>query len=116
MMRRTAAIPLTAWAATILLEATVAATPGSPLQPKLPPGVAPSGPFTRLADAVGLDRIHGSALVVVAIVATALAGASFLLLAREAWRGHVSVGTVALLAVAGHVVALSLPLLASRDV
>ncbi|HEX5950289.1 MAG TPA: glycosyltransferase 87 family protein [Actinomycetota bacterium] len=109
-------IALGASIASILFVALVAATPGSPFSPVLPPGSEPSGPFRWLAEAVGLDGVHGSALAGVGVVAVALAALAFLLILREAWRGTIPVRTVVVLAVAYHVVVLLLPLLFSRDV
>jgi alpha-1,6-mannosyltransferase len=96
--------------------ATAAAVPGSPLHPLLPPGVEPGGPFAWLARTLGGDGLHGSALVSAGVAAIVLATVGFLLMLREAWCGAVSVRTVVLLALAAHVVVLTLPLLISRDV
>jgi alpha-1,6-mannosyltransferase len=109
-------IALGASIASIVFVALVAATPGSPFSPVLPPGSEPSGPFRWLAEAIGLDRVHGSALAGVGVVAVALAAAAFLLVLLETWRGTIPVRTVVVLAVAYHVVVLLLPLLFSRDV
>ncbi len=109
-------LALAASIASVLLVALVAATPGSPFQPVLPPGAGPSGPFRWLADAVGLDAVHGTALAVVGLVSVVAAAAAFLLVLREAWRGTLAVRTVVVLAIAYHVVVLLLPLLFSRDV
>lgn len=103
-------------AAGVLFVALVAATPGSPFQPVLPPEAEPSGPFRWLAGLVGLDEVHGSALAAIGVVAVVVAAATFLLVLREAWRGNLSVRLVIGLAVAYHVVVLFLPLLFSRDV
>lgn len=102
--------------ASVLFVALVAATPGSPFSPLLPPDARPSGPFRWLAELVCLDRVHGSALAAVGVIAVALAAGAFLLVLREAWRGTISARTVLALAVAYHVVVLLLPLLFSRDV
>ena len=96
--------------------ATAASVPGSPFHPFLPPGVGPQGPFAWLARALGLDGLHGSALVPVGVVAVLFATGGFLLMLREAWRGAVSLRTVVILAVAANVIVLTLPLLFSRDV
>lgn len=100
----------------VLFLATVAATPGSPLQPVLPPSAQPAGPFRWLSGLVGLDRVHGNALAAVGVVAAVLVALGFLCVLREAWRGTVSVRLVIVLVVAYHIVVLSLPLLFSRDV
>jgi hypothetical protein len=100
----------------ILLVATVAATPGSPFQPLLPSGALPSGPLRWLAGAVGLDAIGQTGLAVVGVVSLVLAAASFALLAWATWNGAVSVRTVAAIAIGGHIVVALLPLLFSRDV
>lgn len=102
--------------ASVMLVALVAATPGSPFSPMLPPGSEPSGPFRWLAELVRLDRLHGSALVAVGVVAVAFAAVAFLLILREAWAGRISTRAVIVLAIAYHAVVLLLPLLFSRDV
>jgi alpha-1,6-mannosyltransferase len=96
--------------------AIVAATPGSPLQPVLPPGAQPSGPFRWLGGALGVDHVHGAALAALSIGAVCVATASFLVALRAAWRRELSVRLVVGLAVAFHVAVLFLPLLVSRDV
>jgi alpha-1,6-mannosyltransferase len=103
-------------AASILLLALVASVPASPFLPELPPGVAPSGPFAWLADTVGLDSLHGNALVALGLAAAALGAAAFLLLLREAWRGRIALRTVLLLTLAAHAVVLLIPIVLSRDV
>ncbi len=100
----------------VIFVALVAATPGSPYQPILPPAGQPSGPLRTLAGLVGLDALHGSALVAVGVLAMALAAGAFLLVLREAWRGTIPLRTVIVLAIAYHVLLLALPLLFSRDV
>ena len=114
--QRLPAVAITASAASLAAVATVAAVPGSPLLPPLLPGVEPSGPFAALARALGLDAIHGSALVSVSVIVVTLAGVTFLVAVREAWRGRVSLRAVAALVLAVHVAVLTLPLLVSRDV
>ncbi len=109
-------LALGASAASVLGVALVAATPGSPFSPMLPPGAEPWGPFRWLAELVGLDRVDGSALAGVGVLAVAFAAVAFLLVLREAWRGTIAVRTVIGLAVAYHAVVLLLPLLFSRDV
>lgn len=102
--------------ASVLAVALVAATPGSPFSPVLPPGAEPWGPFRWLSELVGLDRVHGNALAAVGVVVVAFAAVAFLLVLREAWRGTLSPRAVLGLAVAYHSVVLLLPLLFSRDV
>ncbi len=102
--------------ASVLVVATVAATPGSPFQPILPADARPSGPFRWLAGVVGLDALHGSALAAAGVVAVVLAALGFLAVLREVWRGTVSVRTVIVLAIAYQLAVLLLPLLFSRDV
>jgi hypothetical protein len=114
--RTTAGVELAAWSAGFLIEGIVAAVPSSPLQPRLAPGAGPRGPFTAIAKLVGLDSIHGSALVAAAVLAVLVAAVAFLFLLRSAWSGRVSLRTVGLLAVASHILVLTLPLLVSRDV
>lgn len=100
----------------MLVVALVAATPGSPFTPILPAAGRASGPFRWLAEVLGLDGVHGSALAAVGVGAVALAAVAFLLVLREAWRGNVSPKAVITLAIAYHAVVLLLPLLFSRDV
>jgi hypothetical protein len=114
--RSTAMVALGCSAASIVLVATVAAAPGSPLQPVLPRGANTTGPFSALARLVALDALHGSAAAAMAAVAMAVAAGGFLFLLREAWRGRVSARTVLILAVVAHIAVLTLPLLVSRDV
>ena len=102
--------------ASFLLVATVAAAPRSPFIPVLPAAGEASGPFRWLAELIGLDAIHGSALAAVGVVATVSAAAAFLFLLRETWRGTIRVRTIVALAVAYHLALLFLPLLFSRDV
>jgi hypothetical protein len=89
---------------------------GSPLQPILPPGLEPMLPFRAAARGVGLDSLQPLFQATVAIVAVIAATLTFLYALRAAWRGHVSVRTVAVIGVAFAAVAVALPLLFSRDV
>jgi alpha-1,6-mannosyltransferase len=100
----------------ILFMAIVAATPGSPYQPPLPPGGQPHGMLRDVAVALHLDRLQGDPLLAIGVVAALLATAAFLLLLREAFRGKVSVGAVAIVVVGAHALLLLVPLLFSRDV
>ena len=114
--RRVPRLAVAGSVASVLFVATVAATPGSPLQPLLPASAQPWGPFRWLSGLVGLDEVHGNALAAVGVLAVALAAVAFVFVLREAWRGTVSARLVIGLAVAYHVVVLLLPLLFSRDV
>lgn len=113
---RTRAFALGASVASFLFVAVVAATPGSPFTPILPAAGRAGGPFRWLAELVGLDAVHGSALAIVGIGAALFAAAAFLLVLRECWRGSISPRVVLWLAVAYHAGLLFLPLLFSRDV
>jgi alpha-1,6-mannosyltransferase len=113
---RSATPALVGSAASILLLALVASVPRSPFLPELPLGVEPSGPFAWLADAIGLDSLHGTVLVALGLAAAALGAAAFLLLLREAWRGRIPLRTVLALVAAAHVVVLLIPVVLSRDV
>jgi Glycosyltransferase family 87 len=95
---------------------TVAATPGSPFSPALPPAGRPSGPFRWLSNVIGVDALQGNALAAVGVVAVALAAAAFVFVVYETWRGRIAPRIVLSLAVAYHVALLFLPLLFSRDV
>jgi hypothetical protein len=97
------------------VEAIVVAVPGSPLQPVLAPGGQPGGPFTLLADTVGLDEL-GSALPAASVLAVSAAMAGFLVLLRAAWRGVISLPMALGLAIAFHLAIVLLPLMVSRDV
>jgi alpha-1,6-mannosyltransferase len=101
-------------AASFLVVALVAATPGSPFTPLLPS--EPGGPLRWFAELVGLDGVHGSALAGIGIAAATLAAAAFLLVLRAAWRGQVSPRAVLWLSAAYLAGVLLLPLLFSRDV
>ena len=102
--------------ASFVLISVIAATPDSPLQPVLPAGAAPSGPFRWLSGLLGVDRLSADALVVLSVVAVTLAAGMFLWLLRMAWRRELSVRLVLVMAFAFHVGVLLLPLLISRDV
>jgi hypothetical protein len=103
-------------AAGIVLMAIVAAAPGSPYQPPLPAGGEPHGILRDIAVALHFDRLQGDPLLAIGVAAAVLATAAFLLLLREAFRGNVSVGAVAILVVGAHALLLLVPLLFSRDV
>jgi hypothetical protein len=98
-----------------LIEAVVAAVPGSPLQPILAPGAEPGGPFVWIAETVGLDRL-GTALPIASVLGVAAGTVGFLVLLRAAWRGEITVRLALGLAVAFHLAIALLPLLISRDV
>jgi len=98
-----------------LIEAVVAAVPGSPLQPILAPGAEPGGPFVWIAETVGLDRL-GTALPIASVLGVAAGTVGFLVLLRAAWRGEITIRLALGLAVAFHLAIVLLPLLISRDV
>jgi hypothetical protein len=98
-----------------VLEAIVAATPRSPLQPVLAPGAGPGGPFAWIGRTIGLDQL-GDAFPIVSVLAVTLAMAGFLAVLVAAWRGRVPAGVVVTLVVAFHAALLLLPLVISRDV
>jgi alpha-1,6-mannosyltransferase len=113
--RDVAWLPIAAAAGGFLIEAVVAATPGSPLQPALAPGAEPGAPFASIGSALGLDGL-GGAFPVASVLAVALALAGFLWLLLAAWRGRVPTSVVLWLAVGFHVALVFEPLLVSRDV
>jgi hypothetical protein len=113
--RDVAWVPAAAAIGGFLIEAVVAATPGSPLQPVLAPGAAPGAPFAPIGRAFALDRL-GGAFPAVSVLAVAAAFVGFLVLVRAAWRGDVPVRLALGLAVACHLALVFLPLLISRDV
>jgi alpha-1,6-mannosyltransferase len=94
--------------------ALVASVPASPFTPILPS--SPSGPFHWLAGAIGLDALHGSALVATGVFTMVSAAAAFAWVLVETWRGRIPARWALGLAVAYHVALLFLPLLFSRDV
>ena len=100
----------------LLVMAVVGATPRSPYQPPLVPAGGPLGPLHDLAVAIGLGRVHGTALITVSTVAAFIATATFLVMLRAAFAGRVGVRQVAIFVVIGHLFLLFVPLLFSRDV
>lgn len=115
MRARTLAVG--AWVCSVALVGLVAATPGSPFSPRLPPGAGPAGPLRWASEAIGLARLGPSPLAAAGVAAVALAAAAFALVLRAAWRGELAGRTVIALAVGAHaLVLLCLPLLFSRDV
>ena len=99
-------VALGASVASFVFVALVAATPGSPFTPILPS--EPGGPFRWLAELVGLDGVHGSALAAIGVVAVSFAAVAFVLVLRECRRGTISARTAIGLAIAYHV-ALAVP-------
>ena len=112
---RTAWPAVAAAVAGFLVEAVVAAVPGSPLQPILAPGAEPGGPFVWIAEAIALDRL-GTALPIASVLGVAAGTVGFLVLLRAAWRGEITVRLALVLVVAFHLAIVLLPLLISRDV
>lgn len=113
--RDVAWLPVAAAVGGFLVEAVVAATPASPLQPALAPGAGPGGPFAWIGEALGLDGL-GPAFPVASVLAVFAAIVGFLWLLRETWRERVPLPVVLVLAVAFHVTIVFEPLLVSRDV
>jgi alpha-1,6-mannosyltransferase len=103
-------------AAGIVAMAIVAATPGSPYQPRLSARGQPHGIVRDVAVFLHLDRIPGDPVLAVGVLAMLLATGAFLYLLRTAYRGQVSVRGVAALVVGAHALLLLMPLLFSRDV
>ena len=102
-------------ASSTVFVATVAATPRSPFHSVLPRGFEPGGPFRLVSDLVGLGGLSATALFLIGIAATTCAGLAFLFVLREAWHGRLPLRRVMLIAVAFHLLVLTLPLLFSRD-
>jgi len=100
----------------IIAMAIVAATPGSPYQPRLTARGQPTGIVRDVAVWLHLDRIPGDPVLAVGVFAMLLATGAFLYLLRAAFRGEVSVRSVAVLVILAHALLLLLPLLFSRDV
>ena len=99
-----------------ILVAIVSSTPRSPYYPVLPDGVAAQGPLRWIADAMALQRLNDAGLMLVGLLAVVAAAVGFILILREAWHRRVSVRLVFALAIAFHLLVLTLPLLFSRDV
>ena len=99
-----------------LLVAIVSSTPRSPYYPVLPDGVAAQGPLRWIADAMALQRLNDAGLMLVGLIAVVAAAIGFILILREAWHRRVSARFVFTLAIAFHLLVLTLPLLFSRDV
>ena len=112
---RVAWLPVAAAVAGFLVEAVVAALPGAPLQPILPPGAEPGGPFVWIAETLGLDRL-GAALPVASVLGVAAGTVGFLVLLRAAWRGEITMRLALGLSIAFHLAIVLLPLIISRDV
>jgi hypothetical protein len=112
---RTAWSAVAAAVAGFLIEAVVAAVPGSPLQPVLAPDADPGGPFVWLAESIRLDRL-GGALPVASVLGVAAGMTGFLILLRAARRGELSMRLALGLSVAFHIGIVLEPLLISRDV
>ena len=96
--------------------AVMAATPGSPYHPVLTPDGEPTGPLRSVAGFVGLDTLRGTGLVLTSTLIAAAATLGFLVLLREAFRGHARTAHVVAVVILGHVLVLLVPLLFSRDV
>jgi alpha-1,6-mannosyltransferase len=107
-------VALAASVASFVFMALVACTPGSPFTPILPS--EPGGPFRWLAELVGFDGMHGSALAAIGVVAVSFAVVAFVLVIRECRRGTISARAAIGLAIAYHLALLFLPILFSRDV
>jgi hypothetical protein len=112
---RTAWPAVAAAIAGFLVEAVVAAVPGSPLQPILAPGADPGGPFVWVAETLRLDRL-GDALPVASVLGVVAGMVGFLVLLRAAWRGDLSLRLALGLSIAFHLAIVLQPLLISRDV
>src|SRR5690349_5083486 len=100
----------------MLLVAIVSSTPNPPYYPILPDGVQAEGPLRWLANLLQLQRLDDAGLMIVGLIAVVAAAIGFILILREAWHQRVSVRMIVLLAIAFHVIVLTLPLLFSRDV
>jgi hypothetical protein len=100
----------------VFLVAIVSATPRSPYYPVLPDGIEAQGPLRWIADLLGLQRLDDAGLMLVGLIAVAAAAFGFILILRESWNRRISMRMVFVLAIAFHVLVLTLPLLFSRDV
>ena len=100
----------------VFLVAIVSATPRSPYYPVLPDGVEAQGPLRWIADLLGLQHLDDAGLMLVGLIAVAAAAFGFILILRESWNRRISMRMVFVLAIAFHVLVLTLPLLFSRDV
>jgi hypothetical protein len=100
----------------MLLVGIVSATPRSPYYPLLPDGVAAQGPLRWIADGMLLQRLNDAGLMLIGLIAVVAAAVGFILILREAWHQRISARLVFMLAIAFHLLVLTLPLLFSRDV
>src|SRR5262245_9301256 len=100
----------------MLAVAIVSATPRSPFYPVLPDGDQANGPLRWIADGVGLQHLGDYGLMLAALIAVVGAAIGFILILREAWHRRISMRLVWILAIAFHLIVLTLPLLFSRDV
>jgi alpha-1,6-mannosyltransferase len=82
----------------------------------LPDGVEAQGPLRWIADLLGLQRLDDAGLMLVGLIAVGAAAFGFILILRESWNRRISMRMVFVLAIAFHVLVLTLPLLFSRDV
>jgi hypothetical protein len=98
------------------LIALISAAPRSPLVPPLPAGVEAAGWLSRVASALGLDRMSEASLTALAIMTLGAMLAAFAVMLLEAWRGRVAIGVVALAGAAALTLAVLAPVLLSRDV
>jgi alpha-1,6-mannosyltransferase len=100
----------------VLMVAIVSATPRSPYYPVLPDGVEAQGPLRWVADALGLQHLGDTGLMLVGLIAVVAGAFGFILILRESWNRRISMRLVFVLAIGFHVLVLTLPLLFSRDV
>src|SRR5438093_5693366 len=115
----------TSWRARWALAALVAgylaidllsSTPGSPLRPPLPPGVAVPGALARASTWAGMDRLGHVGASVAALVLLGVLVASFVVLMVEAFRGRVRLRAVVAAGALSLALAAVAPVVLSRDV
>ncbi len=99
-----------------LAMAVVAGAPNSPLTVLLPTGARPPSWATRLATAVGLDRVGRAGLTGVSWILVLVVLVAFAFVLGEAWSRRVRVFAILLASGISLAISVAAPLLLSRDV
>ena len=94
----------------------LASRPNSPFTPFLHPEDRSPGFLRALSELLGVDALDRDVAAVVGAVLLAASAVAFVVAARAAWRGDLSVSRVVWVGLALHALALVLPLFLSRDV
>lgn len=94
----------------------LASRPNSPFTPFLHPEDRSPGFLRALSELLGVDALDRDVAAVVGAVLLAASAVAFVIAARAAWRGDLSVSRVVWVGLALHALAVVLPLFLSRDV